>query len=50
VFREKSEVEKLNLKYQNLKVESSRLFSSNLILSDQKANEANDVLLQIEVL
>lgn len=50
LFKKKSEVDKLNEKYQKLMEESFRLSTSNRTLSDQKANEANEVLKQIDAL
>ncbi len=50
LFKKKSEVEKLNEKYQKLMEESFRLSTSNRTASDQKAQEANEVLMQIEEL
>lgn len=50
LFKKKSEVEKLNEKYQKLMEESFRLSTSNRTASDQKAQEANEVLEQIEAL
>lgn len=50
LFKKKSEVEKLNEKYQKLMEESYRLSTSNRTASDQKASEANEILKQIEAL
>jgi hypothetical protein len=50
LFKKKSEADKLNEKYQKLIEESYRLSTSNRTLSDQKAQEANEVLKQIEAL
>ena len=50
LFKKKSEVDKLNEKYQKLMEESFRLSTSNRTASDQKAQEANEVLNQIEAL
>lgn len=50
LFKKKSEVEKLNERYQKLMEESYRLSTSNRTASDQKAAEANEILKQIEQL
>ncbi|MEQ9308405.1 MAG: Lacal_2735 family protein [Balneolaceae bacterium] len=50
LFKKKSEIDKLNEKYQKLMEESFRLSTSNRTQSDQKAQEANEVLKQIESL
>lgn len=47
LFKKKSEVEKLELKYQQLLKEAYTLSTSNRTLSDQKTAEANAVLDQI---
>lgn len=48
LFKKKSESDKLNEKYQKLMEESYKLSTSNRTLSDQKAQEANEVLQKIE--
>lgn len=50
LFKKKSEVDKLNDKYQKMMGESFKLSSVNRTLSDQKAKEADEVLKQIEAL
>ena len=50
LFKKKSEIEKLNEKYQKLMEESFRLSSSNRTASDQKAKEADDLMKHIESL
>jgi len=50
LFKKKSEVEKLEEKYQKLLKEAYTLSTSNRTLSDQKTAEANEVLQQIEQL
>ena len=50
LFKKKSEVDKLNEKYQKLMEESFRLSTSNRTASDQKAQEADQILKQIEAL
>ncbi len=48
LFKKKSEVDKLNEKYNALLKEAYDLSTSNRMLSDAKAAEANEVLKQIE--
>ena len=50
VFKKKTEVEKLNKRYQKLMEESYRLSTTNRTASDQKAKEADDIIKQIELL
>ncbi|GAA4326514.1 hypothetical protein GCM10023115_38850 [Pontixanthobacter gangjinensis] len=48
LFKKKSEVEKLEIKYRNLLEEAHRLSTSNRSLSDEKMYEANEVLKEID--
>ena len=48
LFKKKSEVDKLNEKYNVLLKETYELWTSNQKLSDAKAVEVNEVLKQIE--
>lgn len=50
LFNKKSEVEKLQEKYQKLLQEAYTLSTSNRTLSDQKTAEANNVLMKIDQL
>ena len=50
IFKKKSEIEKLEDKYQKLIKEAYTLSTSNRRLSDSKTAEANEVLNQIELL
>lgn len=50
LFKKKSEVEKLEIKYKNLLEEAHRLSTSDRSLSDDKTFEANEVLKQIDKL
>jgi hypothetical protein len=50
LFKKKSEVEKLEEKYQKLLQEAYALSTSNRTLSDQKTAEANEVLTKIDLL
>ncbi|MCP9200836.1 Lacal_2735 family protein [Gramella sp. GC03-9] len=50
LFKKKSEIEKLEIKYRKLLEDSHRLSTSNRSLSDDKAFEANEVLKQIDEL
>lgn len=50
IFKKKSEIEKLEGKYQKLIKEAYTLSASNRRLSDSKTAEANEVLKQIELL
>ena len=49
-FKKKSEIEKLEDKYQKLLKEAYNLSTTSRKLSDNKTYEANEVLLQIEKL
>ena len=49
-FKKKSEIEKLEDKYQKLLKEAYNLSTTRRKLSDNKTYEANEVLLQIEKL
>lgn len=48
LFKKKSEVEKLNLKYKQLLEEAHHLSTSNRKLSDDKMHEANEILKKID--
>ncbi|MDA7836097.1 Lacal_2735 family protein [Salibacteraceae bacterium] len=48
LFKGKSELEKLNIKYKALLSEAHRLSTIDRQLSDKKVSEANDVLEKIE--
>jgi len=48
LFKKKSRLEKLQLKYKKLLEEAHRLSTSNRSLSDDKMFEANEVLKEIE--
>ncbi len=50
LFKKKSEVEKLEIKYKKLLEESFKLSTTNRKLSDAKVGEANEVLKEIEKL
>jgi len=50
LFKKKSEIEKLKVKYSKLLKEAYELSTSNRRLSDSKTAEANEVLNQIELL
>ncbi|SRX55782.1 Lacal_2735 family protein [Aequorivita sp. CIP111184] len=50
IFKNKSEKEKLQEKYQKLQKESFKLSTINRKLSDQKAFEAEEVMKQLEKL
>ena len=50
IFKKKTEVEKLNIKYKTLLTEAHRLSSTSRKLSDEKVAEASKVLEQIEAL
>jgi len=50
IFKKKSEIEKLEDKYQKLLKEAYTLSTSNRKLSDSKTAEANDILNQMELL
>ena len=49
-FKKKTEIEKLEDKYQKLLKEAYNLSTTSRKLSDNKTYEANEVLLQIEKL
>lgn len=48
IFKKKTEVEKLQIKYESLMKEAYKLSTINRTQSDQKTFEANEVLEQIE--
>lgn len=48
LFKKKSEVEKLELKYKKLLEEAHQLSTTNRSKSDEKMYEANEVLKQID--
>ena len=48
LFKKKSEVEKLEIKYKKLLEEAHRLSTSNRSLSDEKMYEANEILKKID--
>lgn len=48
LFKKKTEVEKLNIKYQKLLTEAHKLSTISRSLSDRKIGEANEVLEEIE--
>ncbi len=50
LFKRRSEIEKLEDKYERLLKEAYTLSTSNRRLSDSKTAEANEVLKQIELL
>ena len=50
LFKKKSPVEKLEIKYQELLKEAYKLSTSNRTHSDAKTFEANEVLKQIDLL
>lgn len=50
LFKKKTQLEKLQIKYQNLLKEAYKLSTINRAKSDSKTAEANDVLLEIEKL
>jgi hypothetical protein len=50
LFKKKSKVEKLELKYKKLLEEAYKLSTSNRQMSDAKTEEANEVLKEIEIL
>ena len=50
IFKKKSEIEKLEGKYQKLIKEAYTLSTYNRRLSDSKTAEANEVLMQMELL
>lgn len=50
IFRKKSEIEKLQIRYKKVLEESYKLSHINRAASDQKAVEAEQILRQIEVL
>ncbi|MUP45969.1 Lacal_2735 family protein [Gramella sp. BOM4] len=48
LFKKKSEIEKLEIKYKKLLEEAHRLSTSNRRLSDEKMYEANEILKEID--
>ncbi|MFT5338156.1 MAG: hypothetical protein ACJAY8_001105 [Sphingobacteriales bacterium] len=48
LFKKKTALEKLEIKYRELLQEAFTLSTSNRTQSDKKTAEANDVLIQIE--
>jgi hypothetical protein len=50
LFKKKSPIEKLEIKYQELLKEAYKLSTSNRSQSDAKTFEANEVLKQIDLL
>ncbi len=48
LFKKKSEIEKLELKYRKLLEEAHRLSTTNRSKSDEKMYEANEVLKEID--
>jgi len=50
LFKKKSPIEKLEIKYQELLKEAYKLSTSNRTQSDAKTFEANEVLKQIDLL
>ncbi|MBI9041834.1 Lacal_2735 family protein [Lutibacter sp.] len=50
IFKKKSKAEKLNDQYKKLLEESYKLSTTNRKLSDRKAAEANEILIQIDLL
>ncbi|HAW18933.1 MAG TPA: hypothetical protein DCX14_02020 [Flavobacteriales bacterium] len=50
IFKKKSDLEKLEIKYRTLLSEAHKLSASNRKLSDQKVAEADVVLKKIEAL
>ncbi|MDX1762601.1 MAG: Lacal_2735 family protein [Christiangramia sp.] len=50
LFKKKSEIEKLEIKYRKLLEESHRLSTTNRSQSDEKMYEANEVLKEIDKL
>jgi|TARA_B110000037_G_C16843797_1_gene392922 hypothetical protein len=50
LFKKKSPLEKLEIKYQELLKEAYKLSTSNRTQSDAKTFEANEVLKQIDLL
>lgn len=50
MFKKKTKVERLNIKYKKLLEESYKLSTTNRKLSDSKIAEANEVLNQIDAL
>lgn len=48
LFKKKSEVEKLELKYKKILEEAHQLSTTNRSKSDEKMYEANEVLKQID--
>lgn len=50
IFKKKTQVERLNLKYKKLLKESYKLSTTNRKLSDSKVAEADEILKQINLL
>lgn len=50
LFKKKSKIEKLNLKYKKLLAEAHKLSTTNRRQSDSKIADANEILKQIELL
>ena len=50
IFKKKTEIEKLDLKYRKLLTEAHKPSTTNRKLSDSKMVEANEILKQIESL
>lgn len=50
LFKRKTEEEKLQIKYKNLIEESYKFSTINRTKSDRLAYEANEILIQIEIL
>ena len=50
IFKKKTEIEKLGIKYRKLLEEAHKLSTSNRKISDSKIAEANEVLKKIELL
>ena len=50
IFKKKSQIDKLEDKYQKLLKEAYNLSTSNRKLSDSKTAEAHEILKQIEIL
>jgi hypothetical protein len=50
LFKKKSKIEKLDLKYKKLLAEAHKLSTTNRRQSDSKIADANEILKQIELL
>lgn len=50
IFKRKSRLEKLEIKYKKLLEESYKLSHTNRTLSDQKAAEADELMKEIETM